>query len=76
MNHEIVEHRAKTLTLTNTVSTRKYPFTQETLDQIKDLREQAEDEIYAETGDNVTVPAPIIIAEAVDTLHKQKFNKE
>ena len=76
MNYKIVEHRAKTMTLTNTVGTRKYPFSQESLDQIKDLREQAEDGIYAETGDDVTVPAPIIIAEAVDNLHKQKFNKE
>lgn len=75
-NVVIVEHKARTLVLNNTVSTRKYPFTQQTLDQIQDLRAEAEERIYQAEGYEVMVPAPIVIAEAVDALHKQTFKQE
>lgn len=71
---QLVDHNHQVLELTDTVATRKYPFTQEALDQIRDLREKREDEIYEETGKEVTVPAPIIIHEALQNLHNKEFN--
>ena len=69
----VVDHNQKVMELTNTVATRKYPFTQLTLDQIQDIRKAKEDQIYDETGNNVLVPAPIVIAEAIDHLHEEMF---
>lgn len=68
----VIENR-KVVTLKDTVATRSYPFTQQTLDQIKDLRIDQEDAIHENTGEVVMVPAPVIIAEAIDQLHKTTF---
>ncbi len=78
MSNEItvVENTTKTLMLEDTVSTRKYPFTRQTLDQIQDLRRKREDRIYDSHGEVVVVPAPIIIAEAVDALHRDEFGEQ
>lgn len=59
-----------------TVATRSYPFAQETLDQLQDLRKLREDDLKEETGNEYLVPAPVIIAEAVNLLHTQTFGKE
>ena len=59
-----------TLILPNTVATRKYPFTRETLDQIADLRKHREDELYEETKREHMVPAPVIIADAIALMHQ------
>ncbi len=72
----IVENTTKTLMLEDTVSTRKYPFTRQTLDQIQDLRRNREERIYDSHGEVVVVPAPIIIADAVDALHRDVFGEE
>jgi len=71
----VVDHVSKVVELENTVSTRKYPFVQETLDKIRELRHLKEDELYKETGEDVVVPAPIIIKEAVDRMHEEEFGK-
>lgn len=76
MSTTIVENTTKTLLLEDTVSTRKYPFTQRTLDQIQDLRRYREDRIYDSHGEDVVVPAPIILADAVDCLHEQVFGSK
>ena len=72
---QIVTHKTKTLELTDTVATRSFPFTQRTLDQLRELRVDKQEEILEETGEEVTVPAPIIIAEAIDEYHKQIFGE-
>jgi hypothetical protein len=72
----VIEHRTtKVVTLQNTVATRSYPFTQRTLDQIKDLRADSEDGIFESTGETVMVPAPVVIAEAINQLHKATFEE-
>lgn len=61
------------ITLADTVATRSYPFTRETLDQIQDLRHLKEKEL-GEAGDiTYVVPAPVIIAEAIEKLHAEYF---
>ena len=60
------------ITLDNTAATRKYPFTQQTLDQIQDIRKVKEKELN-DGGGNFIVPAPVIIAEAIDKLHQDYF---
>lgn len=60
------------ITLDNTAATRKYPFTQQTLDQIQDIRKVKEKGLN-EGGGNFIVPAPVIIAEAIDKLHQDYF---
>lgn len=61
------------ITLDNTVATRGYPFTQNTLDQIRDIRFAKEKELSDGTGKNFMVPAPVVIAEAIDKLHLEYF---
>lgn len=56
-----------------TVATRSYPYTQRMLDQQHDLRKAMEDEIYDETGKSVIVPAPVVLAKALDNLHNKYF---
>lgn len=65
-----------TLVLADTVATRKYPFTRQTLDQIQDLRKKREEELTAETGKDHMVPAPVIIAEAIYLMHQDEFGTE
>lgn len=65
----------KFMVLEETAATRKYPFTRKTLDQIMDLRENAEARYFNKTGEEVVVPAPIIIADAIDLLHQQTFGE-
>lgn len=59
-----------TLILPDTVATRKYPFTRDTLDQIADLRSHRENELYDETKKEHMVPAPVIIADAIAMMHQ------
>lgn len=59
-----------TLILPNTVATRKYPFTRETLDQIAALRKHREEELFEETKQEHMVPAPVILADAIALLHQ------
>lgn len=75
MEVSVVNREVKTLEMPNTVATRKYPFTQQTLDQIRDLREHSQDKLYQETGEDIIVPAPIILAEAVAYFHKQELGE-
>lgn len=75
MNVSVVDRSIKTVEMNNTVTTRKYPFTQETLDQIQDLRHAAEERWFDENGEEVIIPAPIVIADAVNNLHKQTFSE-
>lgn len=57
-----------------TDATRKYPFSRKTLDQIQDLRQWEEDNMKAEFPDkDFLVPAPIIIARAIDDMHRGVF---
>jgi hypothetical protein len=73
---QIVNHVTSTLQLTDTVTTRSYPFTQKTLDQIRDLRQEQQDDILEDTGEHVMVPAPVVISTAIDELHKQIFGSK
>lgn len=66
-------NNVQTVHLSDTVASRSYPFTQLTLDQIRDLREQAQDELQTDTGLIHMVPAPVILAEAVNELWKERF---
>lgn len=75
MEVSVVNREVKTLEMLDTVATRKYPFTQKTLDQIKELRESSQDRLYLQTGEDIIVPAPVIIAEAVACLHKQELGE-
>lgn len=61
------------ITLPDTVATRAYPFTQQTLDQIQDIRKHKERELNEAQGKTFVVPAPVIIAEAIDRLHEDYF---
>lgn len=61
------------ITLEDTVATRSYPFTQETLDQIQDIRKVKEAELNDGSGKTFIVPAPVILAEAIDRLHEDYF---
>lgn len=61
------------VTLPDTVATRSYPFTRETLDQIQDLRHLKEKELGEACDQSFVVPAPVIIAEAIDALHAEYF---
>lgn len=69
------EKTVRTLLLDKTDVTRRYPFAQRTIDQIKELRDHEEKQLQAETGEVYQVPAPIILAQAVDLLHTQTFTK-
>lgn len=62
-----------TLVLPETVATRSYPFSRQTLDQIKELRHNREEDLFDETGKEHMVPAPVVLAEAVDLLHRTTF---
>ena len=73
MQSNIVEVSSKVMHLSDTVATRQYPFTQETLDQLHDLREVKEREHFESTGESVIFPAPVLLAEAVDMLHQHYF---
>lgn len=64
----------KQVVVIETDATRKYPFSRKTLDQIQDLR-QVEEDRYQRQGQDVIVPAPVIIANAVDLLHQQTFGE-
>lgn len=75
MQLNVVDRSIKTVEMTDTVTTRKYPFTQKTLDQIKDLRHAAQDKWYDEKGEEVIIPAPLIIADAVNNMHNQIFKE-
>lgn len=70
------EKAVTTIMLDKTDVTRRYPFAQITIDQIKELRAHEEEKLKTETGDDYQVPAPIIIAQAVSLLHTQTFPKE
>lgn len=61
------------ITMPDTVATRSYPFTRETLDQIQDLRHLKEKELGEASEHTYVVPAPVIIAEAIDKLHAEYF---
>lgn len=67
---------SKVLELSDVAAMRKYPFTRETLDQIMALRQHQEDRIYESTGEVVTVPAPVIISEAVNIYYTQTLKGE
>lgn len=73
MNEKIVDRAI--VHLEGTVATRSYPFTQDTLDKIGDLRRREEDRMYESHGVDVIVPAPVIISRAIDLLHNQEFSK-
>lgn len=59
-----------------TVATRSYPYTQRMLDQQHDLREAMEKGHWEDTGEVITVPAPVVLAEALDRMHKDYFPEE
>ena len=61
------------VTLDDTVASRRYPFTQITLDQIQDLRHLKEKQLGETARKPFIVPAPVIIAEAIEALHFQYF---
>lgn len=61
------------VTLPDTVATRQYPFTRETLDQIQDIRKVKEKELGEGGTTTFVVPAPVVIAEAIDLLHQHYF---
>lgn len=61
------------ITMPDTVATRSYPFTRQTLDQIQDLRHLKEKELGEGGTTTFVVPAPVIIAEAIDRLHQEYF---
>ena len=61
------------VTLDDTVASRRYPFTQITLDQIQDLRHLKEKQLGETASKSFIVPAPVIIAEAIEALHFQNF---
>lgn len=61
------------VTLDNTVATRSYPFTQQTLDQIRDIRYRKEKDLNEGSDKVFMVPAPVVIAEAIDLLHADMF---
>lgn len=61
------------VTLPDTVATRQYPFTRETLDQIQDIRKVKEKELGEGSTVTYVVPAPVVIAEAIDLLHREYF---
>lgn len=73
MEIQIVDRTIKTLEMPDTVATRKYPFTQKTLDQIREIRESRQDIIYNESGEEIIVPAPIVIADAINLLHTEEI---
>ncbi len=50
------------VTLDDTVASRRYPFTQTTLDQIQDLRHTKEKQLGETSNKSFIVPAPVIIA--------------
>lgn len=59
--------------LQNTAASRSYPFTQMTLDQIRDLRNHYEKHLNDKEGVQHMVPAPVIIADAVNALWNDTF---
>lgn len=62
-----------TLVMDNTEATRKYPFTRETLDQIRALRLREEEQLKKDTGKDYIVPAPMIIQAAVAYFYSTVF---
>lgn len=62
-----------TVHLENTVASRSYPFTQLTLDQIQDLRKHYEATAFERAQVEHMVPAPVIIADAVNNLWNSIF---
>ena len=69
MSKEVVTH-----ILEDTEATRRYPFTRETLDKIADIRRAKEKEYNDGDAERAhMVPAPVVIAEAVDVLHEKYF---
>lgn len=66
--------REQVVMVLDTDATRKYPFSRATLDQIQDLRHAAEKELNdANQNKSYMVPAPVIIAQAIDELHAKVF---
>lgn len=63
----------KVIQLEETVATRSYPYSQKMLDQQHELRDAMEKDYWEETGESVIVPAPVVIAEALDRLHQDYF---
>lgn len=63
-----------TIHLKDTVASRSYPFTQITLDQIRDLREAAQEDLKETTGQEHMVPAPVVLADAVNRLWNDTFS--
>ena len=73
MPSKVIEVSSRVMHLEDTVATRAYPFTRETLDQIQDIRHLQEKELFDEGEGVVIVPAPVVIAEAIDMLHTHYF---
>ncbi len=73
--HVVVESQ-RVMKLSDTEVTRSYPFTRKTVNQIQDLRRAKEDAHYDLTGEDVMVPAPVVIAEAIDDMHAKYFPEE
>ncbi|AWY03065.1 hypothetical protein SCYZ1_15 [Pseudomonas phage SCYZ1] len=66
--------REQVVMVLETDATRKYPFSRHTLDQIQDLRHHAEKELNdANPNKSYMVPAPVILAQAIDDLHAKVF---
>lgn len=64
-----------TLVLSETAATRKYPFTRDTLDKIKEIRGKLEDDLKEETGKEYLVPAPMVLEAAVNMYHCHLFQE-
>ncbi|QDH46118.1 hypothetical protein Pa222_025 [Pseudomonas virus Pa222] len=57
-----------------TYATRKYPFSRDTLDKIQSIRRVKEQELNdANPDEEFLVPAPVVIAEAIDRLFEDYF---
>lgn len=69
-----ITQREQVILQMETDATRKYPFSRRTLDQIQDLRLLEERTLKKECPEkDFLVPAPIIIARAVERLHFETF---
>jgi hypothetical protein len=69
MSKEVV-----TVVLDNIHATRKYPFSEETLKKLAEIRHSKEKELNDANKDRqYMVPAPVVLAEAIDLLHDKYF---
>lgn len=55
---------------------RTFPFSQETLDKIADIRDYRQGQYEEEYHEAVMIPAPIIIQEAIDRLYEELFQDD